>query len=259
MENFENIEGLFNEWLIFEFKLNSQTIAAQYYFKNPDSLAEELLDELKQILETQFFDMLEIVDLKRGEWLKAYAFSTGKTYKIYEKRGSLSLPSRGSFWGRLAKVKNRWYLVGSNPLSFPVSHTPRAKKIFLKENKGQALSAQDVLKFLLPDESKESKKPDLSQLTLKSIKNKRKKIEKRFNKLIKKYDLKTTFQEVVDFVYRENYKTNHADFYKDITKLGIPENIVFKNIQLFGDIWNYFPHKNLKNKSPAEMYRKRYG
>lgn len=173
--------------------------------------------------------------------------------------GSLSVPSKGSFWGRLAKVNNRWYLVGSNPLFFPITYTPRAKKMFSKQNKDQRLSAKDVLSFLLPDESRKNEEIDMSQLTPKAIKNKRKKIEKKFNKLMKKHDLKIAFKQMIEFVYQENYKTNHADFYKDIAKLGIPEEIIIKNIQLFGDIWNYFPHKTLDGKSPAEKYREIYG
>lgn len=85
MENYENIEGLFNEWLIFEFKTKSQPIAVDYYFRNPDNLSEELMNELKQILETQFFGILEIIDIKRGEWLKAHALSPAKLTKFMKK------------------------------------------------------------------------------------------------------------------------------------------------------------------------------
>lgn len=75
MENFQNIQGLFHEWLIFEFELKSgASIISDYYFKNPDNLSRGLLDELKQIIETQFFDLLEIVDVEPGEWLKLYRF-----------------------------------------------------------------------------------------------------------------------------------------------------------------------------------------
>jgi len=217
------------------------------------------LNELKQIVETQFFDLLEIVDVKPGEWLRLYGFSSGKTYKVYDKIGSSNNISKGCFWTRLGKVNNRWYLVGSNPLHLPITYTPRMKKIYLKQNKGKYPSVKQALSFLLPGKGKEIKKTNPAQLTLKDIKNKRKKLEKKFNKLVKKNSLKASFKQVTDFVYEENYKTNHADFYKDLAKLGISEEIIVKKIQLFGDIWNFFPHRTLKGKSPAEMYKKRHG
>lgn len=261
MENFESIQGLFNEWLIFEFKLKSGTnIISDYYFKNPDNLSQEFLDELKQIIETHFFDLLEIQKIKPGEWFKGYAFFTGKIYKVYEKTGTLNYPSKGSIWGRLAKVNKRWYLVGSNPLFLPLTHTPRTKKMFLRKNKGKRTSCREVLRFLLPSSNEGIKKEDPRELTSKQLKNKKKKIKKKYEKLAEKYNLKVSFQQVVDFVYQENYKTNHLDFYKDLAKLAFcNEDIIFKNIQLFGDIWNYFSHKKLKGKSPAEMYKETYG
>lgn len=73
MENFEKILALFNEWLIFDFKLDSGVnVISDYYFKNPDNLSKDLLEELRQIIETQHLEMLELITLKRGEWLKAY-------------------------------------------------------------------------------------------------------------------------------------------------------------------------------------------
>lgn len=258
MENFEQVQGLFNEWLIFEFKVDSATIAAEYYLKNPDSLSNKYLDELKQILETQFFDILEVAEIKRGEWIKVYPLSKGKTYKVYDIMASSTIPPKGSFWGRLAKVDNRWYLVGSNPLFLPLTYTPRMKKMLFQESKRKSMFAKDVLGFLLPAEDKNVSWQTPLSLTLKQLKNKRKKIEKEFAKLAEKYNLKVSFKELVNFVYQENYKTNHADFYKDIAKLGIPEELIVKKTQLFVNLWNYFPHKSLRGKSPAEMYKEKY-
>jgi len=40
--------------------------------------------------------------------------------------------------------------------------------------------------------------------------------------------------------------------------MGMPERVIFKHYQLFGDIWNYFPHKRLKGKSPVELFRDKH-
>lgn len=259
MENFQSIQGFFHEWLVFDFKLKSGiNIISDYYLKNPDNLSQDILNELKQIIKTQFFDILEIVDVRPGAWLKLYGLSSGKIYKVYDKVGSSNNISKGSLWTRLGKVNNRWYLVGSNPLCLPIISTPRMRKIYLKQNKGKYPSIKKVLSFLLPKENKGIKRIDPSQLTPKDIKNKRKKLEKKFNKLVKANSLKVSFKQITDFVYEENYKNNHADFPKDLAKLGIPQGIIVKKIQFFGEVWNFFPHKKLKGKSPVEMYKKRY-
>lgn len=107
MENFDKISALFSEWLIFEFKLDSKiNIISDYYFKNPDNLSKDLLEELKQIIDTQRFEMLELITLKRGEWLEAYGLYSGKTYKIYDRLGSLTAPNvRIGPQGRAARAK----------------------------------------------------------------------------------------------------------------------------------------------------------
>lgn len=255
MEGFDDLVALFNEWFIFDFKLDSGTTPViEYFLKNPDNLSQEAMAEFSQIVKTQHFEMLELVDLKRGEWMKAYGMFGGKTYKIYEVSGSLTCPDYGTFWGRLAKIDNRWQLVGSNPLFLPTISTPRLKKVFLKDKKKP--SPQDVLRFFLSD--KKEPEHEWVNLTTKQIKNKRKKLEKQFNKLAQINNLKTAFKEIVDFVYEENYKTNFADFFNDLTKLKIPQELVIKRAELFNDVWNFFPHKTLKGKCPAEVYQERY-
>lgn len=256
MEGFDEVIALFNEWLVFDFKFPSGVNAlVDYFFKNPDNLQDEVLAELEQIVKTQCFEMLELIDLKKGEWLKVYGLFSGKTYKIYEVSGSLTCPDYGTFWGRLARIDGRWQLVGGSPVFLPTTTSPRLKKVFLKEKKKP--SPKDVLTFLLPKNNKNV--GESAYLTPKQIKNKRKNLEKKFNKLAQKNDLKTSFKEVVDFVYRENYKTNFADYFTDLKKLRIPQKLIIEKANLFNDIWNYFPHQTLKGKSPAEAYQERYG
>ena len=251
-ENLASAFDLFNEWLVFEYQGRSQkTVIADYHDQNPDNLPADLLSELKQIIKTNFFDFLEIEKVKPGQWIKVYALSAGKTYQVFDKKGSLSAPSRGTFLGRLAKVDGTWQLVGSDTIILPISHSPRFRKIYREQNKDK-ISCKLALSLLLAVKSGGSPKPP-RRLTAKEVKNKRKNLEKKFNQITKDNNLKITFTELIDFTYNEAYKDNHADMFADIIKLGIPEEIVFKNAQLFVDIWNFFPHQCLEGKSPAEM------
>ena len=156
MENIEAISGLFNEWLIFDFKMPSgTTFIVDYYFKNPESLPKEQLEELRQIIETQQFEMLELQSIKRGKCLKVYGLHSGKNYTIYEHSGSLAAPGKGMFWGRIARVHGKHILVGSNPMFFPTIATPRSKKFYL-DNKPDHFSPKDVLPLVLPQRAKTS-------------------------------------------------------------------------------------------------------
>jgi hypothetical protein len=158
MENFDAISALFSEWLIFDFEIPSgKTFVAMYSLKNPDNLSREELDELRQIIETQHFDLFEIQSLKRGEWIKTFGIFIGKEYHIHDHKGSLSFPSNGTFSGRLAKVDGIYQLIGSDPVYFPVISTPRMKKFYIN-TKPKNFSPKDILFFLLP----KNKKNDLS-------------------------------------------------------------------------------------------------
>ncbi len=255
---YEEINALFNEWLIFDFKLpNNISFAAQYFLKNPDGLDQPLLDELEGVLKTQRYDFLEIIEVKKGEWLKLYSFNKGKVLKVWDKAGSTNISEKITITGRVAKIRGRWYLVGSNGIQLPFSSTSRHKKIISQAKGGFNFTPKDTLGYLVKkDSSKQTVQPKI--YTKKEIKNKRKKLEKKFNKLVKKYNFQVDFKKVTEYIYHENYQSNHADMYKDIVDLGVPEKAFFDSLQLFQDIWNFFPHKVLKDKCPAEMYQEAY-
>lgn len=256
MPDFEQISSLFNEWLIFDYKLSSgSTIISDYYFKNPDRLPDNLMDELKQIIETSIYDLFEVEKSDPGVSLFVWGLFTGKRYKVLEKSLSLSLGDRrGCFYNRIAKVNGNYYFIGSNPAFLPVTHTDRSRKVFKSENK-ETISPKLALTFFLPSKSK----PQKIIVTKKEIKNKRKKLQKQFEKLKEKYRISTTFDQLKDFLFNENYQDHFADFYTDISAIGITKEMVVENTQFFQDFWNYFPHKMLDSKCPADKYRESYG
>lgn len=96
-------------------------------------------------------------------------------------------------------------------------------------------------------------------LTRDAIGTKRMDVEKRFGVLTRKYKVTLSFSTLVNFVYNESYEDHFADFYKDITAIGIPERMIVDNLSFFQDLWNFFPHKKLGGVCPAQRYRETYG
>lgn len=259
MSYWEQISSLFNEWLVFDYRpKNGLTITADYYLKSLDKLSPSLLNELKQIVETQTYDLFEAEDVSPGKSMNVWGLFRGKKYKVLEKSLSFAIQDRkGSFYNRIARVNGKFYFIGSHPFIFPITHTDRARNFF-KQTKGKPVTPKDVLPLIIEKES--GKRSDLiPSLTKKGIKAKRKKLEKKFKKLSQKYGLTIPFRKLTDFVYQEAYQDHFADFYKDITTVGLPERMIVDNVKFFQDIWNFFPHKKLGNKCPAEKFKEAYG
>lgn len=151
MLNMEQISSLFNEWIIFDYKLSTgTTISADYYLKNPDNLPKDIMKELKQIIETQTYGMFELEDIMPGEYVIVYSLFGGKKYKVIEKTFSQEVVGhKGSFYNRIAKVNGNYYFVGSNPVFLPITHTDRSKRFYLETDK-TPLSPKDALKLLIP-------------------------------------------------------------------------------------------------------------
>jgi len=261
MPNEKEISPLFNEWFIFDYRLPSGiTWAMDYYARNPDQLPALILDELKQIIETQVYDFVEVEKVNPGKWVEVYSLPTGKRYRVTEIMLSLGLGERrGCFFNRLAKVNGQYYFVGSDPAFLPVTYTERSKKFFLKQR--SAFSPKDALAFWLPKEGMEKPDDDLGYLQQKGgLLKKRRELALKFKSLRKKYPVKLSFRALVDFVYQEKYKDHFADFHIDlISKLGIPEEMVFTEVKFFQDLWNFFPHKVLGGRSPAERFKEARG
>ncbi|MFZ5376788.1 MAG: hypothetical protein ACOZAN_03950 [Patescibacteria group bacterium] len=245
----EILQGLSSEWLLFDYEpKNGRSLIEQYYFNDPDNLSETELRELRQIIETHSLHLLQTYASSQPPYVFLQSVFTGKKFKVYDRAMSQSINSlQGSIFGRIAKVGKIYYLVGSNPITFPTRHTQRSIKIFAKE-KTPTPTLKDIVKSLV--------KPKRQNKKIVSIKQERKKIEKRFCQLATKFLAKATFVEVVEFIYKEKYDRNIANFITDLMKIGIPEVMCIENIDLFQGMWNYFPHKQLEDKCPHELYER---
>lgn len=257
-ESTEQINSLFNEWLIFDFyDAAGRSIIKEYYLINPDELSVELLDELRQIIETQFYGYFEVQKIKSEEWVEVWDIFSGKSYRVAEKSLSRSLNDpRVSFFNRLAKVNGIYYFIGSNPIVFPMYYTERAKKDFSSGGPAPKLSPKNLFKILI---NKAKEKSPAGLYSDEAIESKRAELKKQFTKLIGKYKVTAVFKDLVGFINNESYTSHFADSWLDIQKTGVTEEMVFGETKFFQDLWNYFPHKKLSGISPAEKVREYYG
>ena len=258
-DNDEDIFPLFSEWLIYDFKRPAGvSFINEYILKNPNKHPEKLLDQFSQASQTQLYSHYEILQVKKGEWIKVEDIFSGKTYRVYDKSSSKTIPKFGLLHSRIAKVDKRWYFVGANPFYFPITHTDRAKNIFRRDFKNKKQSPKDTAELLLnhpnyPDSDNIPNPP-----TKKELKNKLKRLRKHYNKKGEKYNLKLSFDQVADFIYQED-RVNVLDFWQELAKKGLGEKFIFTEIKLLEDMWNWLPHKCLGGKSPIEMYTKLKG
>jgi hypothetical protein len=249
----ELLSGLSNEWLLFDYKPpKGKTLIEQYYFNDPDNLSPTELKQLQQIIETQSINLFQPYSKSKPPYVFLQSIFSNRRIKVYDRKLSLTIDQlQGSFLGRLAKVDKINYLVGSNPIVFPIHYTQRAIKLFAKE-KTPAPTLPEILQQL-------SEPPvPLAKVDKVNISLEQNKLEKKYLKLAKKFKSRVTFKQITDFIYEENYKHNFADYLTDLMKLGIPDEMCIKHINFFNEVWNYFPHKILGDKCPHQLYEETY-
>lgn len=80
---------------------------------------------------------------------------------------------------------------------------------------------------------------------------KRKEIKAEFEELLAEHDSPFTFDHILDIVFHEE---ETDDMMKIVRIFDRGEPMELENVlELATDAWNYFPHKALKGKAPAEM------
>lgn len=84
------------------------------------------------------------------------------------------------------------------------------------------------------------------------ILTKRKEIETKLTKLLKKSGKELDFWDITSLIWEEQ---DHRDFGNLIEQFGTVNSLEELNhtMQLLNDAWNYFPHKSLRGKCPVEM------
>lgn len=256
----QRLQALFNEYIAFEHKTSKgSTFAAEYYLKNPDHRPFGEIDELRQVVETQHYEPFEIISKNPGKTITVYGLYSGKQYQVTDILASKTAPEYGTSYNRIARVNRRWYFVGNDPVVFPITQSPRSKKkLIMTPKQLQQVSCREYKDLLISQA--ESPPEEIKIYTPKEIKNKRKELIRKYQKIAKKNHIAVPVETIIDFIYHESYQHNTADYVLHLhTKLGLPESVPLSNLQLFQDFWNFFPHQSLIGKSPAEKYAEYYG
>lgn len=244
--------SLFSEWLIFEFKSpRNMLYLSEYILNNPDNLPEAILGQLTQTAETQFFSQFQILKTDRKSWVEIENIFTGKVYQIFDISGSQDAPEQGIVHARIAKIDGKWYFVGGNPLVTSLHLSDRAKKAIQTQFKTRSFSIKETAEMIL--ERSKNPPPPPKILSVNEIERKRVELKKNYQLLSKKYPVSLTFKDLLMKIYNEN-STDVMGFWKDLTTQGVSREFLINNIQLFQDIWNFFPHQVLSEKSPIEMF-----
>lgn len=129
----ETIGALFNEWVIFDFRSKFGTsLIVQYYLKNPDGLTVVQLQQLEQVIKTERYELMEILETKAGEGFSVYLIRTGEVLFIDDLAGSNSVSIPSLFFNRIAKVDNKFVLVGCDNVTFRKRLSGKNKKEFAR-------------------------------------------------------------------------------------------------------------------------------
>ena len=244
---------LFFEWLIFDFKQSGRpSFLLEYILRNTDNLDEKTFNQFEQIAKTQFYSNFEIRKIKRGEWFSLEDIFTGKIYTVHDKKGSESVSGEGTIPGRIAQVDSKWYLVGANSVYFPITYTKRAKNN-MRKLKMKNFSPKDTVELL---RSQEQTSPvPISAPTKREMEEKRGNLKVAYAKIAERFNAAFLFDDLINEIYNEE-RVNVLDFWKELEKRGLKYEILIEDVELFQDIWNYFPHKCLNNLSPIEVFTK---
>ena len=112
----ETAEGLFNEWLLYDFKmLNNRSFLEEYVMTNPENLIDKNLKIYKGFLDNKF-GIFEVIKIQKGESLKVIDLQSGVEYIINEKTATQHLKRGNVFIGRIGRVEGCYELVGANPI-----------------------------------------------------------------------------------------------------------------------------------------------
>ena|SRR3990167_6536091 len=97
--------------------------------------------------------------------------------------------------------------------------------------------------------------PTPPKVSKQEILKKRKELEIVYQGLTKEITGCMSFSELIKLIYEEDVRPP-LDVWDRIMKKGLPNKIFMENIQLFNDIWNFFPHRSLGNECPVGLYNK---
>lgn len=252
----QDAHALFSEWLIYDFhEQDKSTFLAEYFLKNPDNLGQSELAQIEQVIQTNWYGGFQIGKRKKNYLFEVEHLFSGRKIIIYDKQGYSNLPDEGTIISRVALVDGRWYLVGANPLYLPQTYTLRMKRIMRKNANIIYSTPRDAWELL---KIHREQTPQPPKVTEKQIAKKREELRSIYQTAMKTIPKNMPFSKLIKMIYEEN-GIPPLDVWSKIMKAGLSNKLFHDNIQLFSDIWNYFPHKIINDKCPVALFNKLSG
>ncbi|MCX6809304.1 MAG: hypothetical protein NTZ65_00935 [Candidatus Berkelbacteria bacterium] len=248
-------EGLFMEWIVFDYRFqNGKGLLDNFISENPLDMSKSEL-RIYEDLQINKYGFFEIISVKKDEYLELESLQSGKIYKVQEKMGTYNAEPKTTLVCRVGKVADHWELIGSDPVGFPIHYTERAKKL-MREDKGK-YSPKDIRKLLIDKKNNPSKFEKNLRMKDEDFIKKQNQIRTSLEKQLIKSKSTASVDDILKIVYREK---RHDDISKIVSLLGNNKNVIMQSLlDLASSAWNYFPHKSLGGKSPAEKAKEIYG
>ena len=90
------------------------------------------------------------------------------------------------------------------------------------------------------------------------ILKRRSELKKAYLDLSEKHPFLPPFDDFIGRIYLEKRAESFLDILETLFKSDEAKEAIVNNNQLFQDVWNFFPHKILRGKCPAESFQKNW-
>lgn len=254
----EQEEGLFMEWIAFDFRLrNGQKLIEDFIATNPFKLSTEALTVYHD-LEMNKYGMYEIIKVERDKYIDLESLQSGKIYRVIEKSGTNRAKPKTTWFCRVGKVGDHWELIGSDPIGYPVFHTERMKALIRQDK--TAMSPKDTRALLNQHNDRPSKFEKNLTMSPESLEQEKTRIKNALIKQLSKTNSKSTLEEILAIIYNARGRAVADTTLRIASMLSDSSAIPAQRIiDLVTDAWNHFPHKSLGDLSPAEKAQEVYG
>lgn len=150
----EDAQGLFNEWLVYDFVLASgKKLIEDYYDRNPRNLSQDGLRMYKD-LQNNEYAMFEVLKVEEGRGMAVKSLQSGREYYVRERKATYQIENGNIFPGRVGRVGDHWELVGTDLFFFDIQINKKTRDRFINEK--EKLTPKIIYDIFLSEKGAES-------------------------------------------------------------------------------------------------------
>ncbi len=256
----EEVNGLFNEWLVFDFVLpNGKSLLENYLKNNFDNISSEDVKICTDLLHNDY-GIYKIEKIWKDRGLRVKKINSGKVYDVKEKSLTRQAQVGNLVFIRVAKVGDNFEIVSAN--SKGLENIEIEEKVTQVWNADEEITPKTLFE-LFYNESDEGvqEKNDLQKMWKKKIDPEKAKED--FKDFLIRYNLYNFISvEVVQEWIKYNGTFGYVfrdmnDIFSIIASLTIQEYINFESAteelsEVLGNLSNITPQQRIGNKTPQE-------